>query len=253
MDGSYFWGKGSLKGGGSTLPKVNAKTPVPKVEARTSAKINKPKYGVVPQGGGATVNWGQAKTVIKEGWEAFQKSAGQLSKNKLAYDGPNANYKSSTQKPLEPTKNQIEVRKSYPGSDPKNSASGSTPGKNKNSSGKGTGNDAYGGYYERKDFRTKIYNAEYTPHGHKHLKAKTAEEAKRFSETGDKNAQYLPDANNKIIEKEALSNGHIIDNGNNNYYFIYDTGKVIGYDNGIPTQWIRAELKYIPRASDSRS
>jgi len=109
-------------------------------------------------------------------------------------------------------------------------------------SSKGTSNDAYGGYYERKEFRSKIYTAEYTPHGYKHLKAKTPEEAKRFSETGDKNAQYLPNANNKAIEKEALSNGHIIDNGNNNYYFIYDTGKVIGYDNGLPTQWIRAEL-----------
>jgi hypothetical protein len=106
----------------------------------------------------------------------------------------------------------------------------------------GTGSDAYGGYYERKEFRSKIYNAEYTPHGYKHLKAKTTEEAKRFSETGDRNAQYLPDANNKLIESEALTKGHIVDNGNNNYYFIYDAGKIIGYDNGIPTQWIRAEL-----------
>ncbi|WP_438491492.1 hypothetical protein [Paenibacillus sp. IHBB 3054] len=69
---------------------------------------------------------------------------------------------------------------------------------------KGTGDDAYGGYYNRKEFRSKIYNADYTPHGYKHLKAKTAEEAKIFSETGDKNAQYLPNANNKVIEKEAL-------------------------------------------------
>jgi len=34
------------KGGGSTLPKVNAKTPVPKVEERTSPKINKPKESI---------------------------------------------------------------------------------------------------------------------------------------------------------------------------------------------------------------
>ncbi|WP_139070820.1 nucleotidyltransferase domain-containing protein, partial [Paenibacillus sp. KS1] len=40
---------------------------------------------------------------------------------------------------LEPTKNQIEVRKYYPGTEPENSASGSTSGKNKNSSGEGTG------------------------------------------------------------------------------------------------------------------
>ncbi|KMN68757.1 hypothetical protein VK97_18765 [Bacillus sp. LK10] len=45
-----------------------------------------------------------------------------------------------------------------------------------------------------------------------------------------------------MIEKEALQRGHIIDNGNNNFYFIYDTGKVVGYDNGKSTSWIRGEL-----------
>jgi hypothetical protein len=84
------------------------------------------------------VNWGQAKTFINDRFEALQKSVGQLPKNKLAYDGPSSNYKPSTQKPLEPTKNQIEVRKYYPGTEPENSASGSASGKNKNSSGEGT-------------------------------------------------------------------------------------------------------------------
>ncbi|WP_185929562.1 contractile injection system protein, VgrG/Pvc8 family [Paenibacillus popilliae] len=84
------------------------------------------------------VNWGQATTFINERFEALQKSVGQLPKNKLAYDGPDMNYKSSTQKPLEPTKNQIEVRKYYPGTEPENSASGSASGKNKNSTGEGT-------------------------------------------------------------------------------------------------------------------
>ncbi len=104
---------------------------------------------------------------------------------------------------------------------------------------------AHDSYYGRKDFRTKINNANYSPHDNKHLKARTSEEAKKFSETGKRHAQYLPSANNKVIEKEALIKGHIIDNGNNgnnNYYFIYDTGKVIDYDNGKPTSWIRAEL-----------
>ncbi|WP_415839618.1 pre-toxin TG domain-containing protein [Paenibacillus tarimensis] len=101
---------------------------------------------------------------------------------------------------------------------------------------------SHDGYYGRKEFRTRINNANYTSHGNKHLKARTPEEAQKFSETGKRNAQYLPDINNKAIEKEALQRGHIIDNGNNNYYFIYDTGKVVGYDNGQPTTWIRAEL-----------
>ncbi|KUP35270.1 transposase [Bacillus halotolerans] len=101
---------------------------------------------------------------------------------------------------------------------------------------------AHDGYYGRKEFRTMLNNASFTPHGHKHVKAKTPEEAKRFSMTGKKAAQYLPDVNNKALEKEALLKGHIIDNGNNNYYFFYDAGKTVGYDLGTPTSWIRAEF-----------
>lgn len=101
---------------------------------------------------------------------------------------------------------------------------------------------AHDGYYGRKEFRTMLNNASFTPHGHKHVKAKTLEEAKRFSMTGKKAAQYLPNVNNKALEKEALLKGHIIDNGNNNYYFIYDAGKTVGYDLGTPTSWIRAEF-----------
>ncbi|WP_197035299.1 hypothetical protein, partial [Paenibacillus sp. UNC217MF] len=87
---------------------------------------------------GIKVSWGQAKTFINDRFEALQKSVGQLPKNKLAYDGPNVNYKSSTQKPLEPTKNQIEVRKYYSGTEPENSASGSASCKVKKASGEGT-------------------------------------------------------------------------------------------------------------------
>ncbi|MFB8734781.1 hypothetical protein ACEQPO_15395 [Bacillus sp. SL00103] len=63
---------------------------------------------------------------------------------------------------------------------------------------------AHKSYYGRKDFRSKINNAVYSHHDNKHLKARTAEEAKRFSETGKRNAQYLPEINNKVLEKEAL-------------------------------------------------
>ncbi|TQR42777.1 hypothetical protein [Paenibacillus popilliae] len=104
------------------------------------------------------VNWGQATTFINDRFEALQKSVGQLPKNKLAYDGPNVNYKSSTQKPLEPTKNQIEVRKYYPGTEPENSASGSASGKNKNSSGNGTGKDASASLAQRQKEIIKSFN-----------------------------------------------------------------------------------------------
>ncbi|WP_315742546.1 restriction endonuclease fold toxin [Paenibacillus suaedae] len=110
-----------------------------------AVRSRNPQPPIKPQGiskgsniKGIKVNWGQATTFINERFEALQKSVGQLPKNKLAYDGPNVNYKSSTQKPLEPTKNQIEVRKYYPGTEPESSASGSASGKNKNSAGEGT-------------------------------------------------------------------------------------------------------------------
>ncbi|KJB84552.1 hypothetical protein AZ66_30505, partial [Paenibacillus sp. E194] len=110
-----------------------------------AVRSRNPQPPIKPQGiskgsniKGIKVNWGQATTFINDRFEALQKSVGQLSKNKLAYDGPNVNYKSSTQKPLEPTRNQIEVKKYYPGSNPENSSSGSTSGKNKNSTGEGT-------------------------------------------------------------------------------------------------------------------
>ncbi|MGG4192230.1 hypothetical protein SAMN04488689_101585 [Paenibacillus sp. cl6col] len=110
-----------------------------------AVRSRNPQPPIKPQGiskgsniKGIKINWGQETTFINDRFEALQKSVGQLSKNELAYDGPNVNYKSSTQKPLEPTKNQIEVQKYYPGSNPENSSSGSTSGKNKNSTGEGT-------------------------------------------------------------------------------------------------------------------
>ena len=45
---------------------------------------------------------------------------------------------------------------------------------------------ARGGYNWRKEFRKRIEEAEWTPHGYKHKKAKTAEEARKFSMTGKK-------------------------------------------------------------------
>ncbi|MEN1990391.1 hypothetical protein [Paenibacillus hubeiensis] len=107
-----------------------------------------------------------------------------------------------------------------------------------------TGNsaDAYGGYYQRKKFRTQIYNAIYSEHGYKHLKAKTVDDAERFSETGRKHAQYLPDINNRTLEKTALEKGLIVQGDKGSIYFIYDGGKPVGYDLGVETNWIRAGL-----------
>ncbi len=70
------------------------------------------------------------------------------------------------------------------------------------------------------------------------------EEAREISMTG-KNppAQYLPDVDNRKLEREALRKAEYIyvDEGGA-VFFIYDAGKVIGFDKGKPAKWIRAEL-----------
>lgn len=103
---------------------------------------------------------------------------------------------------------------------------------------------ARGGYNWRKEFRRRIENARWDPHGYKHKKAKTVEEAREISMTG-KNppAQYLPDVDNRKLEREAFRKAEYIyvDEGGA-VFFIYNAGKVIGFDKGKPAKWIRAEL-----------
>ena len=102
---------------------------------------------------------------------------------------------------------------------------------------------ARGGYNWRKEFRRRIENARWDPHGYKHKKAKTVEEARELSMTGKKHAQYLPDVDNKKLENEALRNAeYIFVDERGTVYFIYDAGKVIGFDEGEEARWIRAEL-----------
>lgn len=61
--------------------------------------------------------------------------------------------------------------------------------------------------------------------------------------TGKKHAQYLPDVDNRKLEREALRNAeYIFVDERGTVYFIYDAGKVIGFDEGEEARWIRAEL-----------
>ena len=61
--------------------------------------------------------------------------------------------------------------------------------------------------------------------------------------TGKKHAQYLPDVDKRKLEREALRNAEYIYIGEKGaVYFIYDVGKVIGFDEGEEARWIRAEL-----------
>jgi hypothetical protein len=105
---------------------------------------------------------------------------------------------------------------------------------------------ARGGYNWRKEFRKRIEEAEWTPHGYKHKKAKTVEEAKEKSMKGKRPpAQYLPGIDNEKLEREALRKAEYIyvDKDKNVVYFFYDTRRPVGYDGGDETTWIRAELR----------
>ena len=98
----------------------------------------------------------------------------------------------------------------------------------------------YGGRYTRKEYNRMRQNAKWTAHDNKHLKATTVERAKSLSYV---NAQYLPGVDNKKLEYAAMFKGiPIKDKPKNVIYYMYDTGKVIGYDRGKSTTWIRGEL-----------
>lgn len=97
-------------------------------------------------------------------------------------------------------------------------------------------------WYSKKELRKIIYNAKYTDHGKKHLKAKnkTEETAKKFSFNA---AQYLPDINNKTIEKFALESKDaiLVPRGAKSFWKIYRFDSPIDYDQGELTHWIRVE------------
>ncbi|MEG7334781.1 ribonuclease YeeF family protein [Bacillus sp. 0102A] len=101
---------------------------------------------------------------------------------------------------------------------------------------------AHNNYYSSKEFRRKINEAEYFDHGKKHIKAKTDEQAKQFSETGRKQAQYLASVDNKTLEKLVLQQGKIVDEGKGTIYFFHRFDQPVGYDLGKPCNWVRAEL-----------
>lgn len=95
-------------------------------------------------------------------------------------------------------------------------------------------------YAARKAYRSAVAEAEYTVHGHKHLKASTEAEAMAFSRGGGA-AQYLPEVSNSGLEKIALQKGYVVERGGG-YYAYIQFDRTIGYNNGNATTWIRAEL-----------
>ena len=94
-------------------------------------------------------------------------------------------------------------------------------------------------YVARKNRRAQIYNARFSDHGKKHLKAKDIDQAKKLSH---KAAQYLPGIDNRKLERTALQKGTYVERGANAFWGIYRADKIVGYDGGKPTRWIRAEF-----------
>jgi len=109
---------------------------------------------------------------------------------------------------------------------------------------------AHDSYYTRKseraqklEWQQRIKDAQPAPYI-KHTKARTVEEAKRMSVSGEGHAQYLPDFNRIELERLGLKNGTLIKREGNKGadFYIYKFNDIIGYNSGQPTQWIRVEL-----------
>jgi RHS repeat-associated protein len=107
---------------------------------------------------------------------------------------------------------------------------------------------AHGGWFGRKAWRSRLQGSKWSPHGSprgKHMRATTAEDAARISSGGGP-GQYLPGVNNRALEREALQNGTIIrgvpEDPGSTVHVLYRSDSVVGYANGEPTHWIRAEI-----------
>ncbi|WP_165373323.1 RHS repeat-associated core domain-containing protein [Sorangium cellulosum] len=101
---------------------------------------------------------------------------------------------------------------------------------------------AHGGYYTRKAKRRAAHTgtlANYT----KHKKARGCAEAATMS-ANNGNAQYDPSANPGALEREALRKGTVT-RGNpitdHNFHALHRFDSPIGYADGEPTRWLRAE------------
>ena len=96
----------------------------------------------------------------------------------------------------------------------------------------------YGGFYTDKAcnrMRFEAHPGDYQ----KYTKATTIEQAMEMSWS---QAQYIPGIDNNSWEYKAMFEGIPVTHGNGTIYYFYDTGRIIGYDGGVPTTWIRAEL-----------
>jgi RHS repeat-associated protein len=101
---------------------------------------------------------------------------------------------------------------------------------------------AHGGYYTRKAQRRAAYAARAATYP-KHKKARSCAEAAKMSEGGGA-AQFDPSVDADALTREALRRGTVV-RGNPiedaNFHALYRFDEPIGYADGKPTRWLRAE------------
>ena len=121
--------------------------------------------------------------------------------------------------------------------------------KNINDSIKITGKSEIGnaGWYDRQALRQKIGQADFPNYDYKHVKAKTDNDASKFSITGEKHAQFLPSLKNNLqgMYKEAIENAMnngLVKKEGGKWIFIHKFEGEIGFDKGKSTKWIKVEL-----------
>ncbi|WP_437667719.1 RHS repeat-associated core domain-containing protein [Sorangium sp. So ce1182] len=101
---------------------------------------------------------------------------------------------------------------------------------------------AHGGYYTRKAQRRAAYQGRIAPYP-KHRRARSCDEAAAMSARGGP-AQYDPSVNADALEREAIRRG-TVSRGNpmtdHNFHTLHRFDSPVGYANGEPTRWLRAE------------
>jgi hypothetical protein len=92
---------------------------------------------------------------------------------------------------------------------------------------------------EQGDRAGTLAKSEWATNNFKHQKARTEVEAKSYSLDGE--AQYYPRDNAKHLEEASILYGQSKVKGGATYYFHKHPGTV-GFANGKPTRWVRAEV-----------
>jgi hypothetical protein len=92
----------------------------------------------------------------------------------------------------------------------------------------------------RKPYRVDVDNAKWTAYDNKHYKAANIDQAQGFSKDA---AQYWPKEMGRTLETLAIRKGIVRPKPDSTtIYYFYRHDQIVGFDEGNPTYWIRAEI-----------